>query len=166
MATSMRAAMEAAIQAKQTNILPNDLATQIETCIQVSGYQGDPPVVGWTRVYFTARSDEYIDVKDDQVFGTVELGGANSPLVMLLLSPEAEIQHVVSMNERISAQFLDGEIAQQHLTDNRVGVNTYIGQQGMVFGQTNNCGSLGRACGSLNGGCGSLGRACGSWVGC
>jgi hypothetical protein len=142
------------------------LAEDMMKCIRVSGYKGDAPFLGVTRLYLNAQFDEYIDVKDDHVYGEVELGGATSPLILLLLDPEARIQHVVNTTERISAEFLGGEIAQKHLGQNRPAGSSLPGQIAMMLGTTNNCGSFGMACGSWTGGCGSFGMACGSWAGC
>ncbi len=141
---------------------PNDQAT----ARVFSGFRGRDPYQGWTRVYLNDQLSEYVDVNGGDIVNTVDLGGANSPLILIFVKPNAQINHVVLAKEQVEADFLAGEIAQENLGGSRMAGASWFGGNATLMAQSIGCGSLGRACGSLGRACGSLGRACGSIAYC
>lgn len=129
-----------------------------------TGLKGTPVYPARKRLYLNEQLDEYIEVANDDVIDEVELAGHASPLVLLLVKPDAQVQHVVLLSHQIEASFLAGAITQRYLSGNRAPGNPWSGSNGTMALPTmfGGCGSFGMACGSMGMACGSFGMACGS----
>jgi hypothetical protein len=85
-----------------------------------TGYQGVSSVSTRTRLYLNEQLNEYFEIATVDVIKTVDLGGDNSPFVLMLVKPDAVIKHTAIVSEDASADFLAGEIATQNLQDDRI----------------------------------------------
>ncbi len=131
-----------------------------------AGFIGKCDIPDWTRLYFNAQLDEYIEVDDTDIHARIELGGPDSPFMLLVVDYDADIKYVTSVMSQIPAEFVSGEITRRNLSGNRLFGGSFLAANSPLTGASINCGSFGAACGSWFGGCGSFGAACGSWAGC
>ena len=111
-----------------------------------AGYLGNSNLASRTRLYLNEQLNEYIEVATDVIVKMIDLGGENSPLVLILVPPEAVVQHAVLVSEQMEADFLAGDIARLNLHGNRM--LWYLGSRAneFVLGPTDSCGSAGGPC--------------------
>ncbi|HEX7104068.1 MAG TPA: hypothetical protein VF201_15595 [Nitrolancea sp.] len=111
-----------------------------------AGYLGNSNLASRTRLYLNEQLNEYIEVATDVIVKMIDLGGENSPLVLILVPPEAFVQHTAIVSEQIEADFLAGDIAQRNLQANRVLWSLGSGPDEFVLAPTDGCTSMGGHC--------------------
>jgi hypothetical protein len=143
--------IEDLIRASMTARNVSNIDDLMQRSIRFQGLRGKCDVDTWERIYLNAQLTEYIEVNKYGIVAEVELGGAGSPLILVVIDPDSTINHVVTQTESIEGDFLVGSITQgsqgaaQPFPSPGMGG---FGQWGTNWAQTNNCGSWSRTCGS------------------
>jgi hypothetical protein len=87
---------------------------------RLSGYLGNSGVATRTRLYLNTQLNEFIELATDDIIKIIDLGGKNSPHVLLLVPSGTLVHHTTLQSEQIQADFLAGVIAQRNLQADRV----------------------------------------------
>lgn len=134
----MAISIEDAIRA--AGVGPIDAAT----AQRFAGYLGNSSLESMTRLYLSEQLNEYIEVANNAIVAMIDLGGENSPLVLMLVRPKEKIKHSAIVSEHIEADFLAGDIAERNLQDDRFLWSP--GPEEFAFGPTDMCASMGGPC--------------------
>ncbi len=84
-----------------------------------SGYLGTSDIPTRTRLYLDEQLDEYLEFSTAELIATIDLGGKNSPFVLLLTQPNAIVQLTSRVSKQVEAGFLAGAISRHNLRADR-----------------------------------------------
>ncbi|HLI50988.1 MAG TPA: hypothetical protein VKU87_04280 [Thermomicrobiaceae bacterium] len=106
---------------------------------QFAAYKGTADEADPRRYYLNAQLSEYVEVALGNVIAEVALAGDESPLVLVVMRPDAAVErHLdvsrgnrrVQLTESTEASFLTGEIASRHLSRSRLFGRRFPGRGG------------------------------------